>query len=161
MDLLTAILATYQRDSFERKVQSSLIICSYVSSLNILFLINLTCSVHHITSINKDNIELVGKNPLQGDRCITSTNISNVVKLNIEESEYSRINVNINITDIVVKKVANRRKPIQYLEPKTIHPVYEPRTDHNKCFSNSDSNNNNNCEVEDDKVPIVNYVYYS
>jgi hypothetical protein len=122
-----------------------------------------------LTSIIKDDIQLIGKNPLQGDRCIP-TDVSNVAKLNEEESECSSIHV-----DLVVKKVvSNRRKPIQYLEPRIIHPVYEPRTNHNIITNNLENNNNdnndknkndkaknNNLDNDDDNVPIVNYVYYS
>jgi hypothetical protein len=113
-----------------------------------------------LTSIIRDDIELVGKNPLQGDRGI-ATNVSKVAPSNEEESECSSININSNVSDIVVKEVTNRRKPIKYLGPRIIHPVYEPRTNQTRSVNSTDNNNNNNHDIEDDNLPIVNYVYYS
>jgi hypothetical protein len=81
--------------------------------------------------------------------------------LNEEESECSIINVNINVSDIFVKKAANRRKPMQSLESRIIYPVYEPCAIHNKSVNDSDKNNNNNHDIEDDNSPIVNYMHYS
>jgi hypothetical protein len=68
-----------------------------------------------LASIIRDDIQLVGKSPLQVDWCVTF-DIDNLSK---EESERNSINASSKRVCSNVKKSINRMKPIQFLDPCT------------------------------------------
>jgi hypothetical protein len=79
-----------------------------------------------LVSIIWDNVQYLGKNPLNGDQCLMLQNEDNKTahdnKSTARATEASRHQDK----PVRVSIVHNQQKAIIYSTPKIVHPVYEP-----------------------------------